>query len=168
MHKRSWHPFYMSEGSYYLILYTRLSVRLQFLVCATPPTGPSELDLFEICHNGTQSFPHTVNSTLSQFDTSWSFRPIFWSIRPTNSFLQQMVVLTPFIFLIPNIEQKKIVFVCTVCCNYFNIIIFFLLQYIVKSTSSPMLLFTFFVLLLQIHYHLDTYSGGIVFADIGN
>ena len=45
---------------------------------------------------------------------------------------------------------------------------YFFLQYIVKSTSSPMFMFTFFVLLLQIHYHLDTYSGGIVFEDIGN
>ena len=43
---------------------------------------PSELNLFEICHNGTQSFRHPVISTPSQFDTIWSFRPIFCSIRP--------------------------------------------------------------------------------------
>ena len=69
---------------------------------------PSELDLFEICHKGIQSFRHPVISTPSEFNTVWSFRPIFWSIRPTNFyFLHQMVVSTPFIFLVPNIEQKK-------------------------------------------------------------
>ena len=47
-------------------------------------------------------------------------------------------------------------------------ILFFFLQYIVKNTSSLMFMFTFFVLLLQIHCHLDTYTGGIVFADIGS
>ena len=84
---------------------------------------PSEFDLFEICHTGTQSFRHPVISTPSQFDTFWSLRPILWSIRPTF-FFQQMVVSTPFIFLVPNIEPKKnCVFVCTVCFKYFNIII---------------------------------------------
>ena len=71
-----------------------------------------------------------------------------------NYFLQQMAVSTPFIVLFPNTDKKKkCVFVCTVYCKYFNIIIiFFLLQYIVKSTFSLMFMFTFFVLLLQIHY----------------
>ena len=47
-------------------------------LCAQLLQFPSELDLFEICHNGTQSFRHLVISTPSQFDTFWSFRSIFW------------------------------------------------------------------------------------------
>ena len=125
MHKRSWHPFYTSEGWYYLILYTRSSVRLQFLVCQLLQF-PSELDLFEICHNGTQSFRHPVISTPSQFDTFWSFRPIFWSIRPTIFFCNKWL-FRPRSFSSSRIlsKKKRCVFVCTVCCKYFNIIIFF-------------------------------------------
>ena len=170
MHKRSWHPIYTSEGSYYLILYTRSSVHLFAISCDAQLLlqFPSELDLFEICHYGIQSFRHPVISTPSQFDTFWSFRPIFWSIRPTIFFVQQMVVSIPFISS-SLILSKTIKYVFLFAQYVVNIsILLFFLQYIVKNTSSPMFMFTFFVLLLQIHYHLDTYSGGIVFADIGN
>ena len=170
MHKCSWHPFYTAKGSYYLILYTRSSV-CPFAISCVRNSSYSfqlELDLFEICHNGTQTFRHPVISTPSQFDSFCSFRPIFGTIR-TTFLLQQMVVSTLFIFLVPNIEQKKNVFLfAQYVVNISILLLFCFLQYIVNSTYSPMFKFTFFVLLLQIHYHLDTYSGGIVFADIGN
>ena len=118
MHKRSWHPFYTAEGSYYLILYTRSSVRPFAMSCVrnSSYSFQLELDLFEICHNGTQSFRHPVISAPSQFDTFCSFRPIFCTIR-TTFFLQQMVVSTPFIFLVPNpqilvIEEDRNVLLC--------------------------------------------------------
>ena len=129
MHKRSWHPIYTSEGLYYLILYTRSSVHLFAISCDAQLLlqFPSELDLFEICHYGIQSFRHPVISTPSQFDTFWSFRPIFWSIRPTIFFFATNGCFDPVHFLVSNIEQnnKICVFVCSVCCKYFNIIIFF-------------------------------------------
>ena len=47
----------------------RPSVRLQFLVCATPPTVSIEIRSIWNLHNSTQSFRHPVISTPSQFDT---------------------------------------------------------------------------------------------------
>ena len=112
---------------------------------------------------GTRLFLHPVSSTVFVH-----FDPYFVQFEP-HFFLQQMVVSTLFIFLVPNIEQKKNVFLfAQYVVNISILLLFCFLQYIVNSTYSPMFKFTFFVLLLQIHYHLDTYSGGIVFADIGN
>ena len=67
---------------------------------------PLELDLFEICHNGTQSFRQLVISTPSQFDTFWSFRPIFWSILPTIFFFCNKWLFRPRSFSSSRILSK--------------------------------------------------------------
>ena len=111
MNKSSWHPFSRPKAPITLYCTPGRPSVCNFLCAQLLLQFPSELDLFEICHNGTQSFQHSVISTPSQFDTFWSFRPIFWSIQPTFFFLlQQMVVSTPFIFLVRNTEQKNMCF----------------------------------------------------------
>ena len=75
-----------------ITLYTRLSVRLQFLVCATPPTVSIGI---RPIRNLPRWYP--VISTRGNFDTQ-SVRPLFWSIRYPYFFLQKKVVLTLFIF----------------------------------------------------------------------
>ena len=169
MHKPSWHPFYTSEGSYYLILYTQSSVGPfaiscvhNFVFCFHRNSVYLKFTTMVPSRFGTRSILHPVSLTFfGRFD------PYFGQLDPQFFFCNKWLFYTPFIFLVPNIEQKKNVFLFAQYVVNISILLFFL-QYIVKSTSSPMFMFTFFVLLLQIHYHLDTYSGGIVFADIGN
>ena len=130
MHKRSWHPFYTSEGSYYLILYIQSSVRLFAISCVCNSSYSFHRNYIYLkfatmvpSRFGTRSSLHPVSLTLfGRFD------PYFGQFDPQFFFLQQMVVSTLFSFLVPNIEQKKLCFCShsrTVCCKYFNIIIFF-------------------------------------------
>ena len=113
MHKRSLHSFYAPEGSYYLI---HPVLRPFTISCVRNFSGlqfPSELDIFETYQSDNQSFRHPGISTPSQFD------PILVNSIPKFFFFfcKKMVVSTPFIFPVPNIEEKKM---C--CCKYFNII----------------------------------------------
>ena len=138
------------------ILFIRLKARITLYCTSGRPSVcnflcaqlllqfPSELVLFQICHNGTQSFRHLVISTPSQFDTFWSFRPIFWSIRPTNFFFTTNGCFDPFIFLIPNIEQKKIVFLfAQYVVNISILLLFFFAVYSEKYLFADVYVYLF-------------------------
>ena len=168
MHKRSWHPFYKYVQRLVLPYTVHPVVRPSVcnFLCAQLLQFPSELDVFEICHNGTQSFRHPVILHPVSSTLFGRFDQYFGQFDPQTFFCNKWLC-RPRSFSSSRILSKKM---CFFLAQYVVNIskLFFFLQYIVKSISSPMFMFTFFVLLLQIHYHLDTDSGGIVFADIGN
>ena len=151
MHKRSWPSFYAPKGLYYFIhLVVRRSV-CNFLCAQLLLLFPSELDLFETCHNGIQSFRHPVISTPSQLDPHFGqFNTQFFF------FLQKMVVSTPFIFPVPNIKPKKKSVVVNI-----SILFFFLVvnseNYLFADVNLCILILFYYSRL--VHHHLFSLVG---------
>ena len=137
--------FYTSEGSYYLILYTRSSVRpFQFHVCATPPTVSIGI---RSIWNLPQWYP--VVSAPGHFYTQSGRHFLVVStyilVNSTHKFFfAKNGCFNPVHFPRPEYWAKKIcVFVCTVCCKYFNIIIFFFAIYSEKYLFAEVYVYFF-------------------------